>query len=67
MLAKAVMVKQDYQCMVQAVLDDVEATAENSPLDVEGFDDDMSKMFKVISPYKTNRGKLTVQLLGIQL
>lgn len=47
MLAKAVMVKQDYQCMVQAVLDDEEAQAENSPLDLERFDDDMCKMFKV--------------------
>ena len=46
-LAKAVLVKQDYQCMVQAVLDDEEATADKSPLDLEKFDDDMSSMFKV--------------------
>jgi len=46
-LAKAVLVKRDYQCMVQAVLDDTEANAENSPLDLEQFDDDMSNMFKV--------------------
>ena len=47
-LAKAVLVKQDYQWMVQAVLEDFEANAENSPLDLELFDDDMSSMFKVI-------------------
>lgn len=33
--------------MVQAVLDDKEATAESSPLDLEFFDNDMSNMFKV--------------------
>ena len=46
-LAKAVLVKQDYQCMVQAVLDDEEAKSESSPLDLELFDNDMSSMFKV--------------------
>lgn len=46
-LAKAVLVKQDYQCMIQAVLDDKEVNEENSPLDLESFDDDMSNMFKV--------------------
>ncbi|XP_052808624.1 mitogen-activated protein kinase kinase kinase 4-like isoform X2 [Mya arenaria] len=54
MLAKAVMVKQDYQCMVQAVLDDHEAQAENSPLDLERFDDDMCKMFKMYFQYLQN-------------
>lgn len=33
--------------MVQAVLDDKEATAEGSPLDLEAFDNDMASMFKV--------------------
>ena len=47
MLAKAVLVKRDFQCMVQAVLDDEEAMSENSPLDLEDFDNDMSSMFKV--------------------
>lgn len=47
-LAKAVLVKRDYQCMVQAVLDDEEAMAEGSPLDLENFDEDMSRMFKVM-------------------
>jgi len=46
-LAKAVLVKRDFQCMVQAVLDDEEAMSENSPLDLEDFDNDMSSMFKV--------------------
>lgn len=46
-LAKAVLVKQYYQNMIAAVLDDNELAAENSPMDLEKFDDDMSKMFKV--------------------
>ena len=46
-LAKAVLVKQYYQHMIAAVLDDNELAAENSPMDLENFDDDMSKMFKV--------------------
>ena len=39
--------KQYYQHMIAAVLDDNELAAENSPMDLENFDDDMSKMFKV--------------------
>ena len=39
--------KQYYQHMIAAVLDDNELAAENSPMDLEKFDDDMSKMFKV--------------------
>jgi hypothetical protein len=35
--------------MIQAVLDDKEVNEENSPLDLELFDDDMSNMFKVCS------------------
>ncbi|XP_060581220.1 mitogen-activated protein kinase kinase kinase 4-like isoform X3 [Ruditapes philippinarum] len=50
-LAKAVLVKQDYQCMIQAVLDDKEVNEENSPLDLELFDDDMSNMFKMYFQY----------------
>ncbi|KAL4233273.1 Mitogen-activated protein kinase kinase kinase 4 [Mactra antiquata] len=53
-LAKAVLVKQDYQCMVQAVLDDKEATAEDSPLDLEKFDNDMASMFKMYFQYLQN-------------
>ena len=46
-LAKAVLVKQYYQHMIAAVLDDNELAAENSPMDLDKFDDDMSDMFKV--------------------
>ena len=46
-LAKAVLVKQYYQHMIATVLDDNELAAENSPMDLENFDGDMSKMFKV--------------------
>ncbi|XP_045197016.1 mitogen-activated protein kinase kinase kinase 4-like isoform X2 [Mercenaria mercenaria] len=50
-LAKAVLVKQDYQCMIQAVLDDKEVNDESSPLDLEHFDNDMSNMFKMYFQY----------------
>ena len=33
--------------MIASVLDDDELASENSPMDLEKFDDDMSNMFKV--------------------
>ena len=35
--------------MIASVLDDDELASENSPMDLEKFDNDMSNMFKVIA------------------
>ncbi|KAL3881975.1 hypothetical protein ACJMK2_028357 [Sinanodonta woodiana] len=54
MLSWAVMVKQYYQYMVAAVLCDDEMAEEASPMDLEEFDSDMSRMFKIYFQYLQN-------------